>query len=78
MHFFSVLQENNKSQAKTKFSSPKAPGRKSKTRLSKSQHELNEINKSEQSVDAKNAANSDVAAEVQLAQLQRQSLGNLA
>ncbi|XP_064598643.1 cell division cycle protein 27 homolog [Liolophura sinensis] len=68
------VKENNKSQAKTKFSSPKAPGRKSKTRLSKSQHELNEINKSEQSVDAKNAANSDVAAEVQLAQLQRQSL----
>ena len=50
----SSVKENNKSHGtKTRLQSPKALGRKSKTRSSKSQQELNKINKSEATTDTK-------------------------
>ena len=66
-------QENNKSQSKSRFTSPKAVGRKSKTRSSKSK-DMNELNKGEIILDSKPAV-PDVQPQVQIAQMQHQSLG---
>ena len=68
------LQENNKSQSKSRFTSPKAVSRKSKTRLSKSKQEMNEINKGEIILDSKPALQ-ESQPQVQIAQMQHQSLG---
>ncbi|XP_048237693.1 cell division cycle protein 27 homolog [Haliotis cracherodii] len=73
----SSVKENNKSQGKSRFASPKAVGRKSKTRLSKSQQELNEINKSDLSVDSKPSLPSDTPTQTQIIQMQHQSLAGI-
>ena len=68
-----MIQENNKSHGtKTRLQSPKALGRKSKTRSSKSQQELNKINKSEATTDTKPTL--EVPTQTQILQMQQQSL----
>ncbi|CAG2194962.1 APC3 [Mytilus edulis] len=69
----SSVKENNKSHGtKTRLQSPKALGRKSKTRSSKSQQELNKINKSEPTLDSKPVP--QVPTQTQILQMQQQSL----
>ena len=74
MHYaISNLQENNKTQGRTKFTSPKTPARKSKTRSSKTQQELNEINRAELTPDIKQSLS---VVHAQVASMQKQSAGN--
>lgn len=74
----SSVKENNKSQGnKSGFQSPKTVGRKSKTRSSKSQQELNEINKAELSTDTKPQQNPEVPTQHQIMQMQHQSLSGI-
>lgn len=73
-----VKQENNKSQGKTRFTSPKGVGRKSKSRTSKSQQELNEINKSEAGAGTKMAPNIEQPTAAHIFLMQQQSLGESA
>ena len=68
------MQENNKSPEKSRFASPKAVNRKSKPRISKSQQELNEINKSDMHADSKPAPQQELPTPSQLLQMQHQSL----
>jgi hypothetical protein len=71
------VQENNKIQGKSRFTSPKAVGRKSKSRLQmdKSQQELNEINKGEIVTDTKPLISIETPAHTHIIHLQQQSLG---
>ncbi|XP_025096976.1 cell division cycle protein 27 homolog isoform X2 [Pomacea canaliculata] len=73
----SSVKENNKSQGKTRFTSPKGVGRKSKSRTSKSQQELNEINKSEAGAGTKMAPNIEQPTAAHIFLMQQQSLGGL-
>ncbi|XP_041374494.1 cell division cycle protein 27 homolog [Gigantopelta aegis] len=73
----SSVKENNKSPEKSRFASPKAVNRKSKPRISKSQQELNEINKSEMHVDSKPAAQPELPTPSQILQMQHQSLSGI-
>ena len=70
------LQENNKSQSQKKFAMPKAPAKKSKTKLARTPQELNEINKVEMgaAIDTK-PPQSLSNPQVQVALLQKQSAG---
>lgn len=70
------VKENNKSHGtKTRLQSPKALGRKSKTRSSKSQQELNKINKLEATSDTKPSP--EMPSEIQILQMQQQSLSGV-
>nr|KAG5703820.1 hypothetical protein BaRGS_031454 [Batillaria attramentaria] len=75
----SSVKENNKSQGKSRFTSPKGAGRKSKSRTSKSQQELNELNKSEGGAGSKPLLhpNPEQPTAAQIFQMQQQSLGGL-
>lgn len=70
-----LFQENNKQQSKTRFTSPKAVGRKSKTRISKSKQDISDVNKGEIITDSKPVAAPEPQPQIQLAQMQQQSLG---
>lgn len=70
-----LLQENNKQQSKTRFTSPKAVGRKSKTRISKSKQDISDVNKGEIITDTKPIVVPEPQPQMQLVQLQQQSLG---
>ena len=69
------LQENNKTQGKSRFTSPKGVGRKSKSRTSKSQQELNELNKSDASAGTKAASHPEQPTPAHIFHMQQQSLG---
>ncbi|XP_076459147.1 cell division cycle protein 27 homolog [Babylonia areolata] len=73
----SSVKENNKSQGKCRFTSPRGVGRKSKTRGSKSQQELNELNKSEGGPGSKVTPHPDLPTPAMILHMQQQSLGGL-
>lgn len=73
----SSVKENNKSQGKSRFTSPKGVGRKSKSRLSKSQQELNELNKSDSTAAFKTSFHSEQPTSTQIFLMQQQSLGGI-
>ncbi|XP_076460272.1 cell division cycle protein 27 homolog isoform X2 [Babylonia areolata] len=79
----SSVKENNKSQGKSRFTSPKGVGRKAKSRSSKCQQELNELNKSEGAGGGKGGGKAgggghpDQPSSAVLLHLQQQSLGGL-
>ena len=72
-----LYQENNKQQSKTRFTSPKAVGRKSKTRLSKSKQDISDVSKGEIISDSKPVAAPEPQPQIQLVQMQQQSLGKV-
>ncbi|XP_052821905.1 cell division cycle protein 27 homolog [Octopus bimaculoides] len=73
----SSVKENNKSQSKSRFTSPKSGTRKSKSKLSKSQQEMNEINKGENILDCKQSCGYDGPNYSQLAHMRQQSLAGI-
>lgn len=73
----SSVKENNKSQSKSRFTSPKSGTRKSKSKLSKSQQELNEINKGENILDCKQSCGYEGPNYAQLAHMRQQSLAGI-
>uniref|UniRef100_A0A0L8I4K7 Cell division cycle protein 27 homolog n=1 Tax=Octopus bimaculoides TaxID=37653 RepID=A0A0L8I4K7_OCTBM len=73
----SLVRENNKSQSKSRFTSPKSGTRKSKSKLSKSQQEMNEINKGENILDCKQSCGYDGPNYSQLAHMRQQSLAGI-
>ncbi|GAB1604795.1 division cycle 27 homolog [Argonauta hians] len=73
----SSVKENNKSQSKSRFTSPKSGTRKSKSKLSKSQQEMNEINKVENILDCKQSCGYDGPNFSQLAHMRQQSLAGI-
>ncbi|KAK3082935.1 hypothetical protein FSP39_009477, partial [Pinctada imbricata] len=73
----SSVKENNKSQGKARFQSPRAVGRKTKSRSSKSQQEMNELNKQESRVDTKPPQGSEGPTVEQITQMQHQSLAGV-
>ena len=76
MTFFS--QENNKQQTKSRFTSPKAVSRKSKTRINKTKQDLTDVHKGEIISDDKPVTITEPQQpQIQLAQMQQQSLGKM-
>ncbi|KAH3706248.1 cell division cycle protein 27 homolog [Dreissena polymorpha] len=74
----SSVKENNKQQGKTRFSSPKAAGRKTKSRLSKSKSDLSDLHKGELILDSKPITILEPQQpQIQLAQMQQQSLAGI-
>lgn len=69
------VKENDKNQTKNRFPSPRAPTRKVKSKISKSQQELNELNKMEMTPETKPAT--IASAQAQMVQMQKQSAGGL-
>ncbi|KAL5005582.1 hypothetical protein ScPMuIL_016740 [Solemya velum] len=72
----SSVKENNKSQVKSHFTSTKAVNRKSKSRVSRTQQEHNELNK-ELISDTKPASNTGTPLQAQILQMQQQSLAGV-
>ncbi|KAL8586157.1 hypothetical protein ACOMHN_057720 [Nucella lapillus] len=78
----SSVKENNKSQGKSRFTSPKGVSRKAKSRISKCQQDLNELNKSEAGTKGTKASLGGTHPEQQpstamVLHMQQQSLGGL-
>jgi len=72
-------QENNKQATKSRITSPKGIGRKSKSRISKSKQDANDVHKGEIITDNKPVTIAEPQQpQVLLAQMQQQSLGELA
>ncbi|XP_060584098.1 cell division cycle protein 27 homolog [Ruditapes philippinarum] len=76
-HSSSSVKENNKQQSKTRFTSPKAVVRKSKTRLSKSKQDISDVSKGEIIMDSKPAVAPEPQPQIQLVHMQQQSLAGI-
>ncbi|XP_045168384.2 cell division cycle protein 27 homolog [Mercenaria mercenaria] len=76
-HNSSSVKENNKQQTKPRFTSPKAVGRKSKTRISKSKQEISDVNKGEIITDSKPIVVPEPQPQIQLVHMQQQSLAGI-